>query len=112
MSLGIAPLLVAAGMASIAGAISGAWLGWKEKDYDGWKASVPRPKAPPAPAAPQTGQDLISWTPEKLDAADIRNWDEWKRTALPDPPTPPEDENLLFAALAVAAVSLLVVMRK
>lgn len=42
----------------------------------------------PAPAAPQTYEDMVGgWTPDKLLVADRKRYSDWKTTAIPDVPT-------------------------
>ncbi len=77
---------------------------------------VARPTAPPPPAAPQTREEMLHWTPEQERAAYETSWGNWLQTAIPAMPSSGvpaqyEEHRLVYAALVVGAVSLLVVLK-
>ena len=109
MSLGILPLLAIGAGAAIVG--GGAWL-WNERDdYNQWKGDVRAPKQPRAPAAPQTAQEMLAWTPEQAQRQDRANYAAWIPTAIPAPPRRPGENDALIAAAAVAAIAGVMLLR-
>lgn len=115
-ALGILPLLaVGAGAVTAAGALYGAYAGWKawveSLDYEIWKKTLPPPNVAPAPAAPQTAEEMRTWTPADAQAAYVELWRKWQKTAIPYEPPKPEDDStkqlLILAAVIVAAILLL-----
>jgi len=110
-TLGILPLIVAG--AAVAASGGGLWALWKdqEAEYEAWKRTVPLPKVPPAPAAPQTADQMKTWTPADADAAYRKLWEEWRENAIPAVPKDPESNTLLWAAAAVGTLSLFLIWR-
>lgn len=106
MQLGAIPLIALAAAAVAAGA--GGWLWVREREYEAWKQSLPAPNPPPPPPAPQTKRELRQWDPEQLYQRQREQWQDWAVTAIPanvglDP--------ALIGALAVAGISLLMLLR-
>jgi predicted Zn-dependent peptidase len=86
-----------------------------EQEYEAWKKTLAPPAAPPPPAAPETKQELTTWTPEQERARYRELWDAWLKQAIPAPPEQPKGEEPLmwiYAAVAVAAVSFALLMRR
>lgn len=103
--LGILPVIALTGGLIAAGtaAIAGIW-GYEQIGKD-----MPPPATPPAPAAPQTRADMLTWNPDKLATADAAAWQNWKTTAMDagaafsDPPKPPGSTDYTLVAVAGAA---------
>lgn len=107
MQLGALPLIgIAAAIAAAAGA--GGWLWLREREYEHWKQGLPKPTSPPPPPAPKTERELRTWDPEKLYQRQREQWRDWAPSAIPDAASL---DPSLIAAMAVAAVSLLLLLR-
>ena len=83
-------------------------------DYRAWRASVPPPTPPPPPAAPQTANEMKSWTPDQMYVGTAQTFNDWKTQSItytPEP-TPPQDNSYLYLALFLGGLSLLILLRK
>jgi hypothetical protein len=109
--------LIAAGVALIG---TGLYLrGARQRDNDALDALFPAPSSPPAPAAPQTRQELTepgAWTPEMMLHRTAAAWRDWTGTAIPGgdglPSLDPGNAALWLAAgLAGAALVVFMVKR-
>lgn len=113
--LGILPLVPLAIAAIGSGLAIGTWLMRQEDAEAAYKAELQPLKAPPTPPAPQTREQMTSWTVDEL----RRQWEALRiqegREAIahtPDTAPPkPADDTGLYVALALGAASLAVVMR-
>ena len=84
--------------------------------YNAWKASVPDPTKPPAPAAPQTADQLTNWTPDQMYQATGQastNWAQNSITYTPEPPPPPPapDNTYVYLAIVLGGISLFIAAR-
>ena len=100
--LGIVPVLLLTGGLISAGAatIAGWW------NYDQIGKDMPGPRPLPAPAAPQTLDDMLNWNPDKLDTANVRLFNQWRATAADAGAAhigPPATEDYTRYYLAAAA---------
>lgn len=127
--LGVLPLAAIPLTAWILGAVAATGIGFtggaiidretqKAKEYEAWKKTVPDPKPGPAPVAPQTAEDMLTWNPDKAAKAQKSAFDDWKKTAMDsyadvgnfgNPKT--SGDGPLYAALALLGVSLLLAMK-
>lgn len=109
--LGVAPLVLGAGL--IAAGTAGHYI---ESAIASWMDRyTPAPKSPPAPAAPQTQEEMSvagAWTPEKLALADQANWNKWRVSPFPELPIPTEDKLWIWLALGAGVVGLVLLTRR
>ena len=112
-NLGVLPLAVpiAIGIASL---VAGA-IGIAATAQEIQKGAEPKPPnlPPPAPAAPQTREELETWTPDMLWAGQREAWSKWVKAAVPAPPGEKPKNGMspwLIGALAIGGISGLVVM--
>lgn len=112
-NLGLLPLAVpiAIGIASL---VAGA-IGIAATAQEIQKGAEPKPPnlPPPAPAAPQTREELETWTPDILWARQREAWSKWVKAAVPAPPGEKPKNGMspwLIGALAIGGISGLVVM--
>jgi hypothetical protein len=76
---------------------------------------IPVPKSPPAPAAPQTKEEMSvagAWTQEKLAQADRDNWNKWRVNPFPELPFTNENNLWIWIALGAGAVGIILLARK
>jgi len=108
-ALGVLPLVPIA--IALGGATIGGWLGWewmKSREQSG-AVDMPAPYAPPAPAAPQTEEELRNWNPDLLAKRDAEAWRRWAASPFPDLPQPKNSAApwLWIGAGALALILLL-----
>lgn len=93
-------------------AAAATWFFYQDETQTAWQKSLPPPTQPPPPAAPQTPDQMTSWTPADLDAADRANYEAWQasRNAIPMNPEAAailNKESWTYPALAVAGIALI-----
>lgn len=113
--LGILPLLPLAAAAIATGLGIGWWWDKSDTEYEQFKKQLQPVAAPPAPPAPQTRDEMRSWTVEEL----RREWERLRlkagQQAIPDTPDTapkPANDSLLWAALGLVGVSLFLLARR
>lgn len=81
--------------------------------YPGAAGTFPDPVIPPPPPGPPADQ-LKTWTPDDAAKRARLAWEAWKRNAIPgQPPGDTSDTAVwLYAAIALAGVSALLLWRK
>lgn len=91
---------------------TGVWLKRREaEEYEQWKATLPRPSAPPPPAAPKTREEMVTWTPEQMEKRNREAWVAWRSGAIPSVETAEREAWLWWGLGAVALISLLALWR-
>ena len=107
--LGIIPAFVYVGGALVASGLIGRWfrgeISLAETIY-----GVPQPTVrPPGPAAPQTREEMTTWTPEQMMGESAELYEQWKAGAIP---SPIKTDNTWLYVLGIGAVAALVVLRR
>lgn len=120
--LGAFPLIPLAVGAVVGGlSIGSLWAritGQQEEEYELWKAQVQEPTPPPAPAAPETRQELLDWNIQLRQQREREQWERWRVTAIPALPPYNGDGNggdtpwLLYGALGLASFALVMGLRR
>lgn len=118
--LGVLPLLTLApwiigGIGAAAALSATAIKSWEQKKYDAYKSVLQDPAKPPAPAAPQTLEQMTqtgAWTPETMYRETAKLLDQWRTYAIPDAPAPDSDRTLLYVAAGLGAGALLLTLLK
>lgn len=107
-------LLGGAAVATVASMVADPQASVAERLYGWWYGldvtPVGPPKPVPAPSAPQTREQMTTWTPEQMQEQYRRDTAAWLRDpfpALPPKPPQPADNTALYAAAALGLLGLL-----